>query len=183
MWKEILGYEGYYEVSSKGEVRSLDREVCVKVGDSIVIRKLKGKLMKLTEGVLQNGAPGYMVVNLRKEGVSNVVPVHVLVAKSFLNNPTNLPLVNHIDGDKHNNNISNLEWASYSENNSHALRTGLRSPKQCTINQYTISGVLLKTYSSVIDASQSVGISREAISHCINGRSKRAGGFVWKKIA
>ena len=81
MWKPIQGYEGYYEVSDSGEVRSLDRYVLETRGKHTGTQKLlKGRKMKLTEN-------NYLVVNLRKNNTSYVVPVHVLVAKTFIPNP------------------------------------------------------------------------------------------------
>ena len=118
MWKSIQGYEGYYEVSDSGEVRSLDRYVADTTGKHAGKKRLlKGSMMKLTEGKTSRKEGGYLVVNLRKNHTSRVVPVHVLVARAFIPNPDNMPTVNHKDGNKLNNNVSNLEWVSYSENN------------------------------------------------------------------
>lgn len=175
MWKTIKGYENYYEVNEHGEVRSLDRYITNNRG---VTRFIKGKNMKKT---INN--QGYCVVNLRKNNTANVVPVHVLVAKAFINNEFNYPTVNHIDGDKTNNTISNLEWATYSRNNIHALEMGLRSPRGNMIGKFNNNNELISTYRSTCEAARKTGISRAGISHCINGRSKCAGGFIWKKLS
>lgn len=182
MWKSISGYDGYYEVSDTGEVRSIDRYVTDTSGKHKGKKRfLKGSTMKLTNNKPRNREDGYVVVNLRKDGTSWVAPVHILVAKAFIPNPDNLPTVNHIDGDKHNNNASNLEWASYSENNIHALRTGLRSPRGNAISQYTLDGEYVASYKSACEAARVTGLSRGAISHCLNGRMKKYGGFIWRK--
>lgn len=179
MWKEIEDYEGYYMVSDSGEIRSIDRYVSDTSGKfKGKQRFLRGRHMKQTMG-----ANGYFVVNLRKDRKSNVIPVHVLVAKAFIPNPLNKPTVNHKDGDKSNNNRINLEWASYSENNLHAIRTGLRTPRHNMINQYNLNGELISTYNSACEASRKTGINRGCISHCINNRTKKAGGYVWKKVS
>ena len=182
MWKSINGYDGYYEVSDTGEVRSVDRYVFETTWKHIGKKRfLKGSLMKLTHSKPRDRDDGYDVVNLRKNGTSWVAPVHILVAKAFIPNPNNLPTVNHIDGDKHNNNVSNLEWASYSENNTHALRNGLRSPRGNAISQYTLNGEYVASYKSACEAARITGLSRGSISHCLNGRMQKYGGFIWRK--
>lgn len=179
MWKPIDGFEGYYEVSSSGDVRGLDRIIVDKNG---VLYHRKGRTMKLTNNKCRNGN-GYLVVNLRKNHKANVRPVHILVAKAFLPNPLNLPTVNHIDGCKTNNDVSNLEWASYSDNNIHALKHNLRNPRGNSVDQFTISGEHIATYKSTCEASRQTGIKIGTIYHCINHRTKSAGGFVWRKVS
>lgn len=113
MWKL---FETGYEVSSEGEVRSLDRYV--ERGYSR--RFLQGKLLKVTKD-----KNGYMRVSTSVGGEKRTWKVHRLVATSFLDNPDDLPCVNHKDGNKNNNHVDNLEWVSYSENTQHAVDTGL----------------------------------------------------------
>lgn len=184
MWKPIRGYEGYYEISDAGEVKSIDRIVRDTKGKREgKIHRVSGRIMKqtLTSGKGRND--GYLVVNLHKDGISDVVPVHLLVAQTFLENTQGLPTVNHIDGNKQNNRVSNLEWASYSDNNTHALRTGLRKPRGTPIVQYTKDGKLIGVYKSTYEASRVTGLSFNNISHCLNGRAKTAYGFVWEKLS
>lgn len=181
MWKEIKGYEGYYEVSNEGRVRSLTRTILDSRG---VLRTLSGSEMKLSESTHRDrGGDGYFVVNLRRDHTSNVCPVHRLVAEAFIPNDDNLPTVNHKDGDKHNNHVSNLEWASYADNNIHALEHNLRQPRGNRIAQYSLDGSLVSTYQSTCEAARQTGISRGMISHCLNGRCNKADGFVWKKLS
>ena len=118
IWKDIAGYEGIYQVSSLGRVRSLDRTLLDK---NNVEYKVKGKIRKIS-----CTGRGYQDIQLSKEGESKMFLVHRLVAETFLDNPENLPIVNHIDGNKSNNNIGNLEWVSNSDNINHAISTGLR---------------------------------------------------------
>jgi len=115
VWKEVKGYEGLYEVSNQGHVKSLDR--FDRLG-----RKCKGQVLK--QALFKNG---YLYVCLYKDGSpKRSFQVHRLVAKSFIANPENKPQVNHIDGDKTNNSTDNLEWSTRSENMRHAIVTGLK---------------------------------------------------------
>lgn len=178
MWKSVDGYEGRYEVSDDGLVKSLDRVLIDRNGQH---RAWRGRMMKQTKSHGRDG-DGYIVVNLRKNGSSYVVPVHVLVANAFIPNPLGLPTVNHIDGNKNNNNVTNLEWATYGENNTHALRCGLREPRSNPIVQKAFDGTVIATFCSVSEASRVTGIGRGVISHCVNHRIKSAGGYVWEKL-
>ena len=176
IWKDIHEYEGYYQVSNKGNVRSLDRYVVAnnKGGTKL----LKGRSMKLTQTKGRDGH-GYMAVNLRKNGTSKVKLVHILVAEAFLPNLDKLPTVNHIDGDKTNNNVNNLEWCSYRDNNIHALYNKLRQPRGREVVQKDENGEIVNIYKSVTEASRQTGISRGMISHCLNGRCEFAGNYKW----
>lgn len=107
VWKDINNYEGLYQISSYGKVRSLDRG------------NRKGRVLKL------NPTKGYLGVFLSKYGNSNKFQVHRLVCQMFLENPENKCCVNHKDGDKSNNNVLNLEWVTHSENIKHAFDNGL----------------------------------------------------------
>lgn len=178
-WKDIKGYEGYYQVSDTGLVRSLDRYVTSSNG---VTRLLRGNVMKQTLAYAEGRGYTYYVVNLRKNCTANVSQVHRLVAEAFIPNIDNLPTVNHKDGNKANNNVSNLEWASYSENNTHALVNKLRYPRQNRIFQYDINGSIINEFDSVSQASRMTGIGRGVISHCVNGRIHTAGGYIWEKV-
>ena len=117
-WKPIKDYIGY-EVSSCGNVRSVDRIVNRKDGKT---SKQKGRKLK---GTINRY--GYIVVKLYSDGVGTSYSVHRLVGLAFIDNKLNKPCINHIDGDKTNNNINNLEWCTYSENSIHAHKNGLAS--------------------------------------------------------
>lgn len=117
--KDIQGYEGLYYVTDNGDVWSYDREYTL--GNKKHIRpgrKLKKSLVN-----------GYEKVNLHKNG-KTLVSVHRVVAIAFLENKENKPQVNHVDGNKANNNIYNLEWATSSENTRHAIKIGLINSKK-----------------------------------------------------
>ena len=125
-WKAVKGYEGLYEVSNTGKVRSIDRVVIHKNGKAT---KRKGKELFFT--ISKMSAKGHQPrasVQLWKENKAKLIHVHRVVATAFIPNPENKPTVNHIDGNPLNNNVWNLEWATYSENQKHAYRTGLTKP-------------------------------------------------------
>jgi predicted XRE-type DNA-binding protein len=121
IWKDICGHDGY-QVSTLGNVRSLDREIITKQGN---IRKYKGRVLSLMPD-MSNKGNGYLVVNLGRKALT--IRVHKLVALTFLLNEYNLPIINHKNGVKIDNKVSNLEWCSYSHNNKHACITGLHIP-------------------------------------------------------
>lgn len=175
-WRQISGYEGYYNISNCGCVRSLDRTLKNKNGTLFTLR---GKNMKITKQKGRNN-DGYSVVNLRRDGMSYVALVHILVAKAFLDNPYHLPTVNHKDGNKNNNHVENLEWVSFSDNNIHALKNNLRKPRGNPIVQKDIDGKILGVFKSESEASRMTRVGLGSISHCINGRSKTSGGYIWE---
>lgn len=113
VWKDIEGYEGIYRVSNLGRVKSLDR-----LDGSGAFRK--SRLLKLSLASV-----GYFRVNLCAKGKYESLYVHRLVAKAFIPNIDNKPSVNHIDGNKKNNSINNLEWVTPKENTTHAISNGL----------------------------------------------------------
>jgi len=121
IWKDIDGYEGYYQVSNMGRVRSVDRVVEHNKGGYC---QLKGRLLKL-----YTTKKGYDRVNLNKNGKIKFFLVHRLVTQAFIPNPESKPQVNHIDGVKTNNNVSNLEWCTPSENIKHSFESGLNNNK------------------------------------------------------
>lgn len=178
MWKDIKGYEGYYQVSDTGRVRSVDRYVTEKVSEKKHF--LKGKEMRLTEAASRSNSEGYLVVNLRKDGSSTVCLVHRLVAEAFIPNDNCLPTINHIDGNKHNNTVENLEWCSYSYNNTHALENNLRRPRGNRVLQCELNGTVVNSFRSICEAARRTGLGRSSISHCVNGRQRTYAGFVWR---
>jgi len=118
IWKPVVGYEGFYEVSDIGCVRSVDRDVDIKG----ILASLMGVTLKQHQT-----PPGYTVVKLCRNGSGNSFRVHRLVAAAFIPNPKNKSEVNHINGVKHDNRIENLEWATPKENSRHAHATGIKT--------------------------------------------------------
>jgi hypothetical protein len=144
---------------------------------------------KITKKTLKNilNTTGYYMVNLYNEGKKKAIYIHRLVGITFLSNPKNLPEINHIDGNKLNNNIENLEWCTRKENSTHSYKLGLQkskrgkeNPKHKSVHQYSLNGVLLKTWGCVMDIERELCFKNGAISNCCLGKSKTSHGFVWK---
>jgi hypothetical protein len=110
IWKDIKGYEGYYQVSNLGNVKSLDR----KLWNGFVFHEVKGKVMKV-----RTEKDGYLRCNLSKNGKMKDGRIHRLVAEAFIPNPKNKPTVNHNNTDVTDNSVTNLEWATHKEQVEH----------------------------------------------------------------
>ena len=119
-WKDVVGYEGYYKVSNKGRVMTVAREFIKSNGRKCIIKE-----RILSQGIVI----GYRCVDLKVNGNRKTMRVHRLVAMAFIGEPYK-EMVNHIDGNKSNNNLSNLEWATRSENELHAYATGLKKSSE-----------------------------------------------------
>lgn len=128
MWKEINGYDGYYQVSNDGRVRSLTRDIIYKDGRK---RQFIGTILKPR---LTNG---YKTVNLSTNKKQKTYQIHRLVANAFLIKPSYAQCVNHVDGNKLNNDVSNLEWCTYKHNNIHDRKIGLNNSKGENLLQYS----------------------------------------------
>ena len=116
IWKDIPEYEGVYQVSNLGRIRSLDREI------TYANRKTglyKGRIMKL-----KMSKYGYVVFHFSVDNKKKAISVHRLVAETFIPNPDNKPCVNHIDCNRANNKVSNLEWCTHKENVQHSIKCG-----------------------------------------------------------
>lgn len=161
IWKDIEGFEGLYQVSNLGRIKSSCRE------------GTKGGIIK------QFLIDKYMKVHLYKDGESRFYFVHRLVALAFIENPLNKPQINHINGNKYDNRAINLEWATSQENLQHAIGTGLRHFKK--VGQFK-NGVLIKEYINCLQASKQTGISQPNIWYCLKGKHKTCGGFEWRYL-
>lgn len=125
IWKDVVGYEGLYQISSWGRVRSCDRNVITHFEDDRgdVIMHRRGKLMRISIYKRE----GYCYISLSKNNIKKKHKIHRLVAMAFIKNPKpkEFDMINHIDGNVANNNVSNLEWTNNSGNQIHAIETGL----------------------------------------------------------
>lgn len=178
IWKEITEYEGLYAVSCNGSVRSL------RSGRNLTQR---------------DDGHGYSNVTLTVNYNQKNKKVHRLVAEEFIPNPENKKTINHIDGNKNNNNITNLEWATYSENHKHAYRTGLKnvSEKQREAARNTgrntknlISkirnvemikdGIEVMRFESGAEAGRYFGVTSGAIFRACKNKGSKCKGYEWR---
>lgn len=175
IWVDVKGYEGYYQVSNKGQVRSLDRTVTGSHGKPVKVPGcvLKGEICK-----------GYKRVNLAKDGKVKHMQVHRLVALHFITNLEELPIINHKDENRLNNDSSNLEWCTYKYNNSYGTcltkRGAARSRPVRSIDPKT--GLTVKEYPSFKEAAKDVGGSHTNISRCCKRRRWKAYGYFWEYL-
>lgn len=181
VWRDIPHYEGIYQASTLGRIRSIDR-----MDSSNHYRK--GNIMKH-----KLNPSGYYCIALCKDGKYKYINIHRLVAIAFIPNPNNLPQVNHIDEDKTNNRVDNLEWCTAQYNTNYGNRTqkaaksnsiaqkGKCRPKRYKkINQKDMNGVFIKQYESITAASKENNIPQSLISGCLMGKTKSTYGYKWE---
>ena len=154
IWKNVEEYEGIYQVSNKGRVKNMGS-----LGNFGIA--VKERLLRPGD----NGH-GYLWVNLCKDKVHKSKYVHRLVAEAFIPNPENKPCVNHIDRNKSNNSVDNLEWCTYKENNIHSIKTGNST---CKIVVDTKTG---KVYRSAADAAKDKKINYHTLMCMLNGNDR-----------
>lgn len=173
IWKDIVEYEGLYQVSNLGKVKSLFR------------------YKKMLKGNVVSG--GYIQIQLCKKGKATSYLIHRVVAFSFLNNPDNKPCVNHIDGNKTNNRHDNLEWVTYSENELHSYHILGKKPNKSRLGvcgslcynsksvlQISSSGDIIKKFESIGEVERTLGIRHSNVQMVLNGKRHTAGGYYWK---
>ena len=173
-WKDVIGYEGCYQVSNYGRVKSLNYKHTGKDGYLSPARQVGG----------------YLRVTLQMNKIKHTYLVHRLVAAAFIPNPSSLPQVNHKDMNPANNWVENLEWCSQSYNNTYENRiekANLSRNIRCRynadkpVNKY-IGDRFIESYRSISDASKATGVHRKQIRDCCRDKPhcKSAGGFIWK---
>lgn len=163
-WRDVECYEGMYQVSNKGRVK------CLKARNSHGIKRESLCIPWLDKS-------GYKKHNLNKNGSSKLFKLHRLVAKAFIPNPENKPLVDHIDGNPSNNCVENLRWATYKENH---YNPNTRYKHLIPVSQYSLDGTLIKEWKSAQDAAESLGVSYHAIQSCCRGNTKTSCKYKWK---
>lgn len=171
VFKPVKGYEAYYKVSNRGRVLALPNS-----------RHRKAKLLK----PLRNGKPDYLFVYLRTDGKPKGCLIHRLVAEAFLPKPEGYNEVNHINEEKHDNRVENLEWVTHKQNcnkgtrNARISATQRNNKRSKPVYQYTKEGVLVGYYSSGMQVQRETKFFQSIICACVNGRIKTAYGFVWR---
>lgn len=180
IWRPIKGYEGLYEVSNLGQVRSLDRWQYNPVAATHKTLH-RGHIML---GVVSHR--GYRMVGLRPEcGKRKNCSVHRLVAEAFVPNPDNLPCVNHKNYDQLDNRACNLEWCDEYYNVHYGRADEIRQlnqPKRKAVRQYTLNGEIVADYPTLVAAAKAANTTRQLVRECASGRLQTAGGYKWKYI-
>ena len=180
-WKDIKGYEGLYQISNLGRIKHLYEEVIDPRGikQTFPERVLKCAVNKV----------GYVVATLRKDGRRYSVRVHRLVALHFIENPNNKPIVDHVDGNKQNNIVTNLRWATNSENvlnvntydNFKDKVTKVRKSERIPVCQLDNKYNLIKIFDCADDAAKELDCSAQLIRNCCKKEHKhyKAKGYHW----
>lgn len=164
LWKDIAGYEGLYQVSDEGEVIALPR--VVKSGNKTLHRQQRKKKL----GWRGRAGHLYQTVCLCRDGISETLSVHRLVAQAFIPNPDNLPEINHKDENPMNNRVENLEWCSRQYNIDYS--------KSKPVLQIE-NGRVVAYFKSIKEAGRATGIKRTGINNVLTGWAKTAGGYQW----
>lgn len=171
VWKDIDGFEGLYQVSNHGRIKSFRKST-----------KFHGQSEHLLSPTIT--ANGYESVTLYT-GPSgrHKFLVHRLVAQAFIPNPNHFEAINHKDENKRNNHVDNLEWCTLSYNNAYGTaRIRQILTKGTPVQQLTLEGYPLAVYNSVHIASQITGTPKHSIKDCLCGKSKSSNGYIWKYI-
>lgn len=179
VWKPVAGYEGLYEVSNLGRVKSLPKVVDLGRAKQNRVEKF---LRPIPDG------KGYLMVWLFKNQVKKMWKVHRLVADAFIPNPHNKPQVDHINTDKSDNRVCNLRWCTEKENSNNPITAkrngdshrGAKSSCSVPIVQLSINGDLIKKWDCMSDVKRQLGFSHSHISQCCSGKRNVAYGFIWK---
>lgn len=172
VWKDIKDYEGVYQVSNLGRVKRISYQ-----------RENKEKELKVTAR-----KDGYIIVCLCKNGVKTTYNLHRLVAEAFLDNPDNLPCVNHKDENPSNCVCTNLEWCTYQYNNTYGTfkerqkKTSTNGKLSKPVIQYDKEGNYIKEYPSIMEVERQLGFNHSFINGCCLGRKsyKTAYDYIWR---
>lgn len=173
IWKDINEFKGIYQISNQGRIKRLPYSII----------KNNGKKQSWSEKILSptKDASGYYGIRsgTKTTGKSKTLRIHRLVAEAFIPNPDKLPCVNHIDGNKLNNCVDNLEWCTYKENIQHAFENGLRNDTKKVI-QYDLNNNYIATYNSIREAKRKTGTRNTEINGCLHKIYKQSNGYIWK---
>lgn len=165
IWKDIPNYEGFYQASNLGRIKSLT---------------IKYKTERIMKPSITHG---YLSLQLCKNNIHKTVYVHRLVAISFLENPNNYTCVNHKDEIRTNNCVENLEFCTHKYNTNYGTcKQRIGDTNGRPVKQKTLDGGLVKIHKSASEAGRELGIGHTHISSCVRGNRKTAGGFIWEAV-
>jgi len=167
VWSDIDGYEGLYQISNYGRVKSLKRKTYRE-------NRYGHTFLNHNEKILKNNTrkDGYVNTTLYKDGKAKSYAIHRLVAQHFVINPNNYKEINHKDENKTNNFAGNLEWCTRTYNN--------RYSKSKKVNQYDLKGNYIKTWDSIKEAAEANNAILGNISNCCKEKAKKTAGYIWR---
>jgi mevalonate kinase len=179
-WKDISGYEGLYQVSNLGNVKSLVREWNQKhYSGGSSHYKTKERILKQRK----DKNTGYMYIGITKDRKQKKYAVHRLVAMAFLNKKDNENYINHLDNNKTNNRVDNLEWCTQSHNIKYAYDNKTKKPPHMKkVQQLDFDGNVINIFESLQEAFRKTGIQATNINKCCEGKRNQAGGYKWQHI-
>ena len=191
IWKDIAGYEGLYQVSNLGRVKSLPREHKCYADRQYVTKE---RIL-----IAHPNSKGYLRVQLKKDGKVEQLFLHRLVAEAFIPNPSNKGEVNHIDNVPTNNNAENLEWTTHKENMEWSSKCGrydhlkdqrseygkmnISKARKCVERKICLideNNNVLKEYNTLTDACKDYGLDCGGVCRCCQGKQKTCGGYRWR---
>ena len=170
-WKDIPGYEGLYQASTEGRIRSLPKPSRIRRGNKIVPFTYPGKIISVSQT-----KKGYLMTALFKEGKLKSYTIHRLIANTFIPNPENLPQINHKNEIKNDNRVCNLEWCTNLYNRNYGTNKDNFKKKVIRVSE---SGEEV-VYNSVTEGAKANGMNKTSVSACCRGKRKQAGGYKWK---
>lgn len=173
IWKDVVGYETLYQVSNLGRVKSLDMKLPYKRHSKTTFRIRKGKI--LTPATMKNG---YLRVEMSRNGIHKLNLVHRLVAQAFIPNINNYREINHINCNKSDNRIENLEWVSSSQNKIHAIENKLYKIEKQILQ--IKNGIVIKEWKSAMQVYKELGYLPQNIGKVALGKRKSAYGYQWR---
>lgn len=177
-WVSINEYNGHYEISNHGRVKSTERIVCRKGK----IRKIHS--IKMPNKILKTRKDkyGYERISLHLNNIMKTFHIHKLVAIHFIQNPKNKPEVNHIDGNKLNNCVDNLEWVTGKENIQHAHLNNLIKYTGIPVMQIDKDNKVVRVWNSGNEAARMLKIDQGAICRCCNKKNNHYKGYKWVRL-
>ena len=177
-WRPIRGFEGLYEVSNLGRVRSLDgwRDWTTRCGNPGK-RFYRGRII-----IPQLKNSGYLFIMLHDHDTYRIATIHRLVAETFVPNPDNFNVVNHKDENKLNNAASNLEWCTYSYNVNYGttIKRNRAGHKSKPVEQLTLDGTVIARFEGIHEAARMTGLRRCEIGRCIKKSTSTTRGYRWR---